>query len=543
MDLEHIKKVVEAASKHASDNEKIAIPVLSAKLSRAAAEHPGDYTIVMANHVISRMQGNNKLFMSRAELREIYNKLFSRNTKFASVLSEELGELPALATPKMYDRKDTNDSVDVMKEAFDKVVDPVLASALASAFGDAKLPVNDTMIARAKNACEAQTVGLNLKKDFAVITAKDGVVVCRASFETPKGTTSVFMPVEFADQSALLPQVFIGNAGPEDLTKETLASYIGSHAGEKLKVDAALVLRAALSVKGELNKVSEVDLAVTKLNADRETAAQLAAPQVIGQKFDQEGKNLVVETPAYKDPEIETFARAFDSALGVASFKFKKAVVLAGRDIVVRAATGFGLTNPQVSVCDSDDSTVWYAVAANSGRVAFKVPVKVEANRPVYPTMLIANGLPDSFTKDSIDVLLASNSVDYKTSAVASPHYGLKPSELINIVRSAAAEENYEKAEDALNILAQSGDDKAYSVAFAEFSDSLSQNKETKSAAQKCSMIVKSASSQHEICGHTGLPLHKTYVDKNGNCLPMYRKQMLESNDGAAYIMNSKIFF
>jgi hypothetical protein len=55
-------------------------------------------------------------------------------------------------------------------------------------------------------------------------------------------------------------------------------------------------------------------------------------------------------------------------------------------------------------------------------------------------------------------------------------------------------------------------------------------------------MIVKNAHSSHRICGHTNLPLHKVYQDKEGNCRPLYRKEMDETYQGA-YFLNSKIFF
>ena len=52
---------------------------------------------------------------------------------------------------------------------------------------------------------------------------------------------------------------------------------------------------------------------------------------------------------------------------------------------------------------------------------------------------------------------------------------------------------------------------------------------EAKATAEKkttCSMIIKSAASQHPTCGHTGLPIHKVYQDEHGNCQPLYRKDM-----------------
>jgi len=117
----------------------------------------------------------------------------------------------------------------------------------------------------------------------------------------------------------------------------------------------------------------------------------------------------------------------------------------------------------------------------------------------------------------------------------------LKASELVQLVREAVAEENLDKAEDALNVLSESGDDKAYQTAFAEYTNGLGIAK-TATQAATCKMIVKNASSKHELCGHTGLPLHKVYQDKNGDCHPSYRRGMDDTYEGA-YLQNSKIFF
>jgi hypothetical protein len=94
---------------------------------------------------------------------------------------------------------------------------------------------------------------------------------------------------------------------------------------------------------------------------------------------------------------------------------------------------------------------------------------------------------------------------------------------------------------DALNCIKQSGDAKAYVVAFRIFASGLGDSKVEAKEESACKMVMKTASSQHPVCGHTGLPLHKVYQDEHGNCRPLYRKGMDESYEGA-YFMNHKIF-
>ncbi len=145
------------------------------------------------------------------------------------------------------------------------------------------------------------------------------------------------------------------------------------------------------------------------------------------------------------------------------------------------------------------------------------------------------------FNKDSVNELYVNNQRDYKVAAATSPQFGLKPSDLVNNIRDAIAEGNHSKAEDALNVLASAGDEKAYAHGFHAFLTGLSGKSEKKATESCCSMIIKSASSQHPMCGHTNLPLHKVYQDKEGNCRPTYRKGMDESYEGAVF-NNHKIF-
>lgn len=115
----------------------------------------------------------------------------------------------------------------------------------------------------------------------------------------------------------------------------------------------------------------------------------------------------------------------------------------------------------------------------------------------------------------------------------------LKPSEVINNLKSALAEGNHAKAEDALNVLANCEDKKAYETGFQIYMDGMSGVKVAEET--KCSKMLKNAVSEYPICTHTGLPINKVYQDKNGYCRPLFRKGMDETYEGASFI-NAKIF-
>jgi hypothetical protein len=540
MDFNQIKKVATSLSKLIDDNEKIALPVFANKLSKASATYPEDKTIGMMSDVISRMASNKKIFITRAEIKDLYNRLFSRNTKFPELFKDELGQMEKLAGAKIYNREHDDESYTLLNKAYDKVVDPILSNALNVAFGNNSKTYTDSAAELAKSVCNRKCATTKLAYSIDISNGNENFIICRVAFETPKGQTSVYIPVEFSAGKALLPSIFIGNNGPEDF--RNLENYAVKQAGQKLNINDKAIFAAINNVKnGDITKISNVDIALTKLNTQKETKSDYFANGIYYQKTVAEDKNLVVKTPTYKDDEIDSFANKFDSARGVASFRFGEDKINLGRTIIANKLESYGLGNSQISVCDSDKTSIVYAVSLNAGKLAFRVPIRVQDNKIIDPVILISNGAIESFSKEGLNSLLNKNVSDYKTAAVASPLYGLKPSELVQIIREAMLEQNFVKAEDTLNVLAESGDEKAYKTAFTIYTNGLNSDLTEKNEC-KCSMVVKNASSKYPLCGHTGLPLYKVYTDKNGDCHPLYRKGMEDTQEGA-YFLNSKIFF
>ena len=543
MDFNHIKKVANSLSKLIDDSEKIALPVFAAKLAKSSELYPEDQTLGVMADVTARMASSKKLFISRTEIRDLYTRLYSRNTKFAELFKNELGQIEKAAPPATLNRAGDDEDLTILSKAYDKVVDPTLAQALNNAFGTKTKGYSDSAAESAKTICARECSSVKLASKVEVSNGNADFIICRVAFETPKGQTAVFVPVELSAGKALIPSIFIGNNGPEDFSRPNLQKYISVNAGRKLNVNENVIFQAVESAKsGDLAKISSVDLVVTKMHSEKETKSDYFANGVYFQKMAAEDKNLTVSTPTYKDSEIESFAKAFDSSLGVAKFKFGEDKVKLGRTIISNKLDGLGLKNHQISISDSDDTNIVYAVSLNNGKVAFTVPVKVANGKLLDPTLLISNGAVETFSKEGLGLLFKKEATDYKTAAVASPLYGLKASELVQLVRDSMTEQNYAKAEDALNILAHSGDDKAYQTAFTLYTSGLSGTTAMSEKECKCAMVIQSPSSKHALCGHTGLPLHKVYQDKNGDCHPLYRRGMDDTKEGA-YFLNSKIFF
>jgi len=539
MSFEKIHQLVGSLAKAVEDREKIATPILSAKLAKCVQAYPEDQTIGSMARVIEKMADNNTLFIRKSDLKSLYHKLYSRNTKFAQLFAEELG-----VAPVSDDSEKPASTISYKEPAINpyEAADPILANALNSVF-DKHVPLklySQPLADKAKMAVGSTLDAWNLRP--STLTVDDGnekFLIVKADYDTPKGITSFYVPVEIADNKVTEASVFMGNSGPQELNNANIKDYLRSFAGSKLKVNAPIILGALVQATSENREISAAEIALTKLNASRQTKSEFFDNQVVGLKVADDLGVKDVELP--KSNEFKSFEDHFSSPYGEASFQFGEDTVRVARENIVRELVGFGYKNPQITVSASDKSTIFYGVSLDAGKVAFTVPVKLNNGKIQKPGVLICNGSMTSFDKTSINKLYVNNQTDFKVAATASPQFGLKPSDLIDNVRSAMLEGNIDKAEDALNVLANSGDTKAYATAFRAFVDGLAPKTASANSEHKCNLMIKSASSQHMICGHTGLPAHKVYQDEYGNCRPGYRRNMQETYEGASF-MNAKIF-
>lgn len=535
MSLDKIQQLVSALAKSVENNERLATPILAAKLAKCVVAHPHDQTIGMVARVVKDMADKNTLFIRKAEFKSLANKFHSRNSKFAELFEEELGEVAPEPTVTTFPRDET-----VQANPY-HVGDQVLANALESAF-DKHLPlkmysqpVADKALKSVGNTLEAWNLS---PSSLTVSTGSDKFIVIKADYDTPKGVTSFFVPVEVHGKDIVEASVFMGNAGPQELNHTTIKAYLTTLSGSKLKVDAASILSVLTKAASEHREVSDAELALTRLTAKRQGKSEFFEGSIVGQKM-AEASRKDVELPQLE--ESKTFADKFNTVQGLAAWQFGTDKINTARNHIVRELASFGHRNPQVVVTGHDDHALFFGVSIDTCKVAFTVPVKVADGKLVKPTVMLCNGSVSSFNQTGVNQFVTEKRIDNKVAAAASTLSALKPSEVITNLRQAVAEGNYEKAEDALNVLANSSDTKAYATAFQIYMHGLAGHKPTES---KCKHVVKSAKtavSEFPICAQTGLPTNKVYQDKDGNCRPMFRKGMSETYEGAVF-NNSKIF-
>lgn len=548
MSLRQLNEIITKAAKAVYDNETYAVGVLAARARKAAEAYPTDKTILTMTGFLNKRASSNSLFITRAELKDVYNRLYSQNNKFAEFFMEELGIEPNPEKVPTFQR-DSNEGKNLIEGAYEKLADPILSNALASAFDKtiAYRPFSETSAKDAQATCEYELSRVGLPtKDISVVAGQSDLLICQAAYDTPKGKSHVLLPIEIKNGKALLPTMFLSRVGFVDLDADTLKTHLIVTAGKSFKVDVNKVLEIVSNAKNgntdePLNEIEKIAMRTVMAN---ETSISHTPNAILYQEVDKIQPTF--EEPVYEQaPEVQSFASRMTSKAGVAEFTFGKKATDAGRDIIRKTMSRFGYTHAQVAISDCNKDNIVYAVAVDSTG-GFKVPVKVTKGNIEIPVLIIsANGLAE-FSKEGVSEAL-SEMADQEVLAVASPVYGQKPSDLIKQIRAAMAESNYLKAEDALNVLKNSGDVKAFKTGYGIYISALSEGNApfektaSKISGANCKMPQKVASSKYVICGHTNLPLHKVYQDKNGDCCPLYRKGMSESSEGASFL-HSKIY-
>jgi hypothetical protein len=530
-DLNDFKKAMNTITAAIEANEKYLVGPLAVRLNKASEENPGDQTIYSLASFL-RSKSEKEMFISKAELNKVYDKLYTFGSNCSNYLENELIKKDVVEAKKMA-RDDEN--FDLYKSA-----DSHLVNALTSVFDKTAIykPYSNEIAGLAVKSCAKELSYFPVvPSKIEVVAGNEDVLLCKASYETPKGQSHVLIPVEISEGKALFPSVFVSTAGFDDLNKKNLGDHLNKSAGKHFQVNVDTILNVIKTAKHGIStdeSLSEVERIVVKaeLNKKAENYNHESMFFELNEKTAGD-----VKLVADKD-DVESFAQRLGSTKGIAEVTFGKKAVDAGKVMIRQAMESFGHKNVQVAVSDVSTDTVFYS--ASSGSSGIKVPVKFANELPVPPSIALANGVVESFDAAGIDKLL--NEGDIKEAALTSVFYGSKPNELIETIKVAMSEQNFGKAEEALNVLANSGDNKAYQFGFSTYMAGLNSKpvEKTASEIQKCAMQVKSPNSIHILCGHTNLPLNKVYQDANGDCLPLYHKNSEETTGGS--FLDSRLY-
>lgn len=540
-ELNKISNVVMKAAKAVYDNEKFPVGVLAVRARKLASAYPNDPTVVGCSNFLNKRAGSDAVWITRAELKNVYSRLYSNNNKFAAEFKTELGLVEH--DPRKIMQRDPNEGENLVASAYKQLGDSLLSEQLESALDkNATFKLYSSDIAKeAQKTCarELNSFGA-FPKRLAIVAGQSDVVICQATYETPKGHSSILIPVEIKEGVALMPTMFLSLGGFVNLNKNTLQDHLTATAGRSFQVDVQKLLEKISEAKnGKPRTLSDVESVVMKVASARQTSVAHTPDAIIMQEVDVASPNVV--TPILEAPEeVKSMATMLTSNAGAAEFTFGKKAVKLGRGLIDNELRAAGYTNAQIAVADNTDSSISYAVAID-GKFGFTVPVKIKDGKMFLPKVVVASGRVFDMSAEGLSSLLSEGETDPRAVAMTSPVYGVKPSELVDRVREAMISENFLAAEDALHVLKNAGDEVAYKAALNLYVKGLKGAPEE--VRHTCSAPIKLASSKYLICSHTGLPVHQVYTDKYGHCQRAYRKDMSQSSDGGVSTITSRIYF
>jgi len=508
---------------------------LASRLTKAAQQNGQDQTIVqMANFLSRRSNAPGGHLITRAELADVYNSLYTSNTKCAAYLEEELG-LKAHNLPEPAQTRRSAKEGQTIEDLYSRHADQGLVAELEAAFDkNTTYKAYDPTVAKKAE----KLVAASLPGDPVVQTVdgRDYAVLCQATYETPRGKSSVLIPVEVINKNALIPTVFLTPAGFENLNHKLIEDHVVRTAGKNYRVNSEqifnIIKKAKAIAAGEPDTegLDAVDAAVMSFKA--KTGGNNLTPEgILYQKVDAETK--AVQLPESK--QTRTFAEQLGSVAGQAEFVFGQKAVGMGRYWVQNGLEALGYSNVQVKVANINDDSIIYAVSvAGSG---FKVPVKVDNGRAMPPRMVLTASGPENFDKDGIRSALGAN--DINSSSMALGYDLTNPAGLIKEVQAACEVGDIVRAGDAFKALAATGDETATKYAFDLYMEALNGVKKEAKATPRMKTIKIGG---NVVEATTGLPADKVYIDEYGQ-VQLKSRQYAEKTDevAAGGFMNAKI--
>lgn len=517
--------MLKSLSSKIDNSEQLLVPFLVKKAEDYLVNNAHDKTVGIMNISLNKMLENNKGFITRAEFKNLYNKSYNYGTKAASLFSDELNIKEVEKVVKIASIQE--------KELEVKGGDTILSNALSDMFDGKYKEYSDVIASKALESVN-YTLGLwgLSPKNLSINAGNEKVLIIKADYETPKGMTSVVIPVGVDGDKVIESGMFLSNLEPQELNYNSLKNHIKANAGVKLAFNSEFLLKALTNKLSGESKISSAEMALIRFKSKKNAGTEFVQNSIIGQELDSV---VIKDIQQQKYADTDLFEAKLATSYGEAVFKFGSDIVSTARDIVINKLSGLGYKSAQVKLANYSVDALQYAV--NLGSVAFTTSVKIKDKMLKEPTYILCNGSVSAFNSENLNSLI-NESFDSKAGAVASPLFGVNAGELISIVEAAVKEKNLQKAEDALNVLANDSNTVAYAKAFEIYLDGL-KGKEV--VSHKCSKMIKHSSSNQMICSHTGLPINKIASDKHGNCVPLYRKNMNDTFEGVI-TMTSKVF-
>lgn len=526
-DFLQLKALIDKTAQQLEDTEQYFTEALALRAKKLAYQYPTDTTAVGMVGALEKKALQSPM-ITRGELKNIYDYLFTPGNMVKGVFAEELGLKPEKVIETTVKRNEDGTEEKIVEKTLLSMYDGAdqhLVAALETIWDKNATGYSKELAKNAANTCLYQLECLSAKAPVKVVAGQADVLICQATYQTPKGEVSILIPVEVKNSQTLLPNMFLTREGFVDLTRANINNFVKDNAGRNFRVNPEQLLAAVAELKnGVAEPLSEVEMIV--LRAKHAAEPKLSGQYIYGE-MEKEVKPL--EMPKYAaHPEVIKAADKLTPKMGEAQLLFGKTAVEQGMNYLVVSLRKMGYL-PQVSITEVGESSITFAVAVNHN-TGFKVPVKVANKKIQLPTVVISAGGMAEFTKAGIDSILTPSS---HIVALASSLHEESSSQLLGVLKQAMTNNDYLKAEEVLNVLQHGEDQIAFRNAFDIYSQGL--RGEVKQASQ-CNRQIKTANSVHMTCAHLNLPVHKVYQDSHGSCRPLYRQNQDLTSEAVKFV-------
>jgi len=544
-----VKSKLEKAAHRLHNDEKFLTGWLVGRAKKLALANPQDLTVAdMYNFLEAKAEKSS--FVTRAELQSAYSQLMKRaDNQFAPAFAKELDKLEMTDhSAKKYASasiKNSEDGRDLLKEGQDKYSDPLLKNAFESLFTNKKLSskmFSAKLGEQAVKSAEYQLkkIAWNVPTKIEAVSGNSSFIICRASVQTPRGQVFTLIPVKVANDSILFPETFINDVGTVELTHKNLTDHVLSFQGKSLSVNSDKVLDY-LTKQASADPISDVQMAIIRMKAAENPGTEHY--DSIGIVYKQAFLNATekeVPKVQYQLPSaLEPFAQSLGSQAGQADFLFGKQAVSSARSMIEGKLSRTGFSRANIKVAGVAPDAVVFAVSLVDK--AFSVPVQVVDKVAQEPKMIVANGSLFPFSGAGIQTMLAEET-DAQLMAVAHNVENDTPQALSDKIKYALFNGKTEDAEKLLYVL-QEKDSGSFKDCMALYKSVLAGEKIAIAKPCGCDKLIRTSSSIHPLCGHTGLPANKIYQDKFGQCRPLYRRGFEEQETSITPFASSKVYW
>lgn len=497
-----------------NNSDQLCVSSLSNKLKKCSSAYPQDKTIGALSRIISSF-GKNNDFITKKSFKELYASHYTNNTAMPELFSNELDikiEKEASVQPAK------NKDIDLSKYKADPLLENVLSKLLLK---DTKVSLAHDVVKKAEEKVLKDLNNVYRPSSVKAIDSNSDAIVVLASFESPKGMTEIFIPLT----KNLEGNVFIGNKVVSEINEDNIKNYILKNAGQKIAISSKKVLSTIESSITPKQDRTELAAAAIKVNNSK-----LYSDGIVGVKF-AESTATIVELP--KSNEFKNLEEKFASPLGIALENFGEKMLQKAAQTIQTTLNQINSPALKINLLKSSNDSLIFNVLSKSGKT-FTVPVKVSGSNCLSPDYAVFNGGVQKLDK-KFESKLASSELDKASFKHVANLAVLNSDQLLSLAKQFSDSKEFEKMATVLEVL-KDKDIQLYKNAYKFILGDIKKE----ASINKCSKLVERKNSIHKICEHTGLPENKVYQDKDGNCRPLYRKE-LDNMPEKGFYMTSKI--